>query len=105
MAEKEVILDIDQGYAWVIAGAGFAWNVIIVTIAKTFGVMHIQLQELFGEHAFKTSLVAFIYSLMWLLLSPVGGYMAYKWSYRITVSIGTVLSVGKSLKVVPILPK
>ena len=86
----------DSGYAWVILGTGFAWNVIISTIAKTFGILHVQLVELFNEGAFKTSLVAFVYSLMWLLFSPLGGYLAYKWPYRVTISIGTALSVGKS---------
>ena len=87
----------DHGYAWVIGFTGFAWNTILNIIVKSLGVLHIQIEELFGESAFRTSLVAFVMTICWVVFSPIGGYLTYRWSYRITVCIGGILATGKYL--------
>ncbi len=86
---------VDHGYAWVITFIGFMWNIIISVVFKSLGVLHIQIEELFGQSAFKTSLVAFVMTICWLVFSPLGGYLAYRWSYRITIGIGGMLTLGK----------
>ncbi len=93
MTEKSS--DIDAGYAWVITLSVFMWEVIMAVIFKTFGVLHVQLEELFGHGAFKTSLVAFVMSMCWIVFAPLGGFMAYKLSYRVCIIIGAILCTGK----------
>ncbi len=86
---------VDKGYAWVIAWISCVWNILIAMVFKSLGVLHIQIEELFGESAFKTSLVAFVMTTCWVLFCPVGGYLSYRWSYRRTIVIGTLLASGK----------
>ncbi len=86
---------VDHGYAWIITLTGFLWNIIISVVFKCLGVLHIEIKELFGESSFRTSLVAFVMSICWVIFSPIGGYLTYKWSYRITICIGTLLATGE----------
>ena len=93
--ERTQAPDIDSGYAWVISASIWLWIMIIAVITKTFGVLHLQLEELFGQSSFKTSLVAFVMCLSWVVFSPLSGFMASKWHYRWNIIIGGILATGK----------
>ena len=87
---------VDHGYAWIIAASYFIWEMILAISFKTFGVLHVQLEELYGQSALKTSLVAFTMCLCWLIFAPVGGYMAYRMSHRMNIIIGAIMTTGVS---------
>ena len=96
--KKESQIDrVDHGYAWVMILVVFLWNVICAAVFKCLGVLHIQIKELFGESSFKTSLVAFVMTICWVVFSPIGGYLTYRWSDRITTCIGAFIASGKYL--------
>ena len=86
--------DIDSGYAWVICATTFAFEIIVAVVFKTFGVLHIQLEELYGYGAFKTSLVSFVMSVCWVVFSPVGGFLAYKFPRRMNIMLGALFTAG-----------
>ena len=94
MPSQDTVSHFDHGYAWVVSFTVFAWNLIVCVIFKTFGVLHIQLEELFGHGAFRTSLVAFVMSLCWIVFSPPSGYLAYRWPTRINIIVGGLLASG-----------
>ncbi len=85
--------DIDGGYAWAILLSLFLWNLIVSLVLKTFGVIHIQIEELFQQGAFKTSLVAFVLNISLSLFSPLAGYVSDRWPRRnITMVSGFIVS-------------
>ncbi len=86
---------LDKGYAWVVCATTFAFEIIISVIFKTFGVLHIQLKELFGHGSFRTSLVPFTMSLCWVIFSPLGGYLAFKFPRSIIIIVAAMFSTGK----------
>ncbi len=89
--------NIDHGFAWIIAATYFVWEMILAVTVKTFGVLHVQLEELYGHGAFKTSLVAFVMCLCWIIFSPVGGYIAYRVSHRISIIVGAIVTTGRCI--------
>ncbi len=85
--------DIDGGYAWAILSSVFLWEFIVASVHKGFGVIHIYIEELFQQGAFKTSLVAFVLNISMGIFSPLAGYMCDRWSRRtITMVSGMVVS-------------
>ena len=87
--------DIDHGYAWVISFSVWLWIMIISIIFKAFGVLHLQLEELFGQSSFRTSLVAFVMCLCWVVFSPLSEFMASKLPYRWNIIFGGILATGE----------
>ena len=93
MSVKKQHPDIDGGYAWAILFSVFLYGFIVSSVHKGFGIIHIQLEDLFQQGAFKTSLVAFVLNICIGLFSPLAGYMCDKWSRRkITMLSGLVVT-------------
>ena len=86
---------LDRSYAWVVCATTFAFEIIISVIYKTFGVLHIQIKELFGHGSFKTSLVPFVMSLCWMISSPLGGYLAFKFPRSIIIIVAAMFTTCK----------
>ncbi len=86
--------EIDGGYAWVIAFAFFMWNVIVNQYYSSVGIMHIHLEDLFQQGAFKTSLVASFFTLSLGLLSPLAGYMCDRYTRRSIIMLNGLLLSG-----------
>ncbi len=89
-------LNIKKGYSRVIIITVFIWQVIMAIVFKTFGVLHIQIEDLFQSGGFRTSLVPFVISLCWVVFSPAGGYLAYRFPRRMNIIIGALMTTGKT---------
>ncbi len=76
--------DVDRGWAWVILVAVFLWNFATGGTLKIYGVLYLELLELFQAGPVVTSWIGFAYSICCTVMLVVGGFVQDNLSSRRT---------------------
>ncbi|XP_063444117.1 monocarboxylate transporter 12-like [Mytilus trossulus] len=85
----------DGGWGWIVLVGAVLLNLLIGGAVTTFGVLYVELLDLFHQNASKTAWVGSVANAMGLLFSPVASAMSTRFSCRSMALVGGVItSIG-----------
>ena len=88
---------IDQGFSWIIALSYFLWCFIIRGTCMTYGILYLQLQEVFqASNITELSHLPTIFSLCMCIMSPLAVYLSSNvTSYYLAFTGAFIVTVGQ----------
>ncbi|KAK7090601.1 uncharacterized protein [Littorina saxatilis] len=89
--EEESAIPIDRGWAWMVVVGCFGMHVLVVGGVKSFGVLFVELQQLFNVSAKQLGIVHGLASVLMMGLGPVSNALSVRYSCRAVVFAGGLL--------------
>lgn len=91
-AKEDLPTPPDGGYGWVVVFAAFMINVIVDGVAYSYGVFIANLQEQYESSAGITSMVGSLLNGMYLLSSPLAGFLINRYDNRLVTICGSLIA-------------
>lgn len=83
---------VDGGYGWVVVLGAFIGNFVIAGTIKSFGILNISVLEMFKCTSTESALIVSLLITISLLVSPLVGVLCERFSCRMVVVLGGLLS-------------
>ncbi|KAL8588449.1 hypothetical protein ACOMHN_024551 [Nucella lapillus] len=84
-------IPIDRGWAWMVVVGCFGMHVLVVGGVKSFGVLFVELQQLYGVSAKQLGIMHGLACVLMMALGPVSNALSVRFSCRWVVFVGGVL--------------
>uniref|UniRef100_A0A8C6K433 Uncharacterized protein n=1 Tax=Melopsittacus undulatus TaxID=13146 RepID=A0A8C6K433_MELUD len=82
----------DGGYGWVVVASAFMVMGLTVAVLKTFGLLFVEIQQHFDEHASTTSWITSVTITVFHLGAPVASSLCARYTHRAVVITGGFLA-------------
>ncbi|KAM7370277.1 hypothetical protein PAMP_009840 [Pampus punctatissimus] len=88
----EKVSPLDGGWGWVIVGSCFMVTVCTRAVTRCVSIFFVEFQAHFGADYSATAWIHSLVDCTTMLCAPVGSLVGNRWSYRVAVMLGGLLS-------------